>query len=70
MAMLVPHIRASGVVMERLTNAIAAIGVATWFTPEFYEWSVSVSGGFALLMPPLGCVWLAVQIWSKAVKGK
>ena len=56
--------------MERITDAIASIGIVTWFTPGLYEWTASISHLAALLMPIFGVIWLAVQIWSKVVKGK
>jgi hypothetical protein len=59
-----------GVLMERITDVIAAMGVATWFTPELYDWAASTSQFAALMMPIFGCVWLGVQIWSRLVRGK
>jgi hypothetical protein len=56
--------------MERITDVIAAAGVATWFTPELYEWAASTSQFAALMMPIFGCVWLGVQIWYRVVRGK
>jgi hypothetical protein len=60
----------TGTLMERATDVIATIGVATWFTPELYDFTASVSQGAALFMPVLGCIWLGVQIWSRIFKGK
>lgn len=59
-----------GRLMERITDAIATIGIATWFTPGLYEWTASISNGAALLMPMLGVTWLGVQIWSRLFRGK
>lgn len=59
-----------GLLMERITDAIAALAVGTWVIPDAYEWLASFSTLASLLLPPLGCVWLAVQIWSRIFKGK
>ena len=55
---------------ERLTDGLAIIAVMSGVNPAMMEWLQSVSQIAALLMPPLGVVWLAVQIWSKVTKGK
>ena len=55
---------------ERLTDGLAIIAVMSGVNPAMLEWLQSVSQIAALLMPPLGVIWLAVQIWSKVTKGK
>ena len=55
---------------ERLTDGLAIIAVISGVSPGMMEWLQSVSQIAALLMPPLGVIWLAVQIWSKVTKGK
>jgi uncharacterized membrane protein YfbV (UPF0208 family) len=47
--------------LDRLTNAIAAAGIATWFTPGLREWTSDISVVAAELMPIAGLVWLGVQ---------
>jgi hypothetical protein len=50
-----------GRMMERLTDAVAAAGIATWFTPELYQWTSDFSQAAAMFMPILGCLWLGVK---------
>lgn len=59
-----------GQVMERITDFFALFGVLTWLSPAVLEWVANISTLAALLMPIFGCVWLAVQIWSRIFKGK
>lgn len=56
-----------GRTMEKVTDAIAVAGVGTIFFPELWSWMQSFSEVAALLMPPMGVAWLAVQIWAKVI---
>lgn len=59
-----------GAVVERITDFFAVFGLISWLNPAVYEWLNGVSSLAALFMPVLGCIWLAVQIWSRVTKGK
>lgn len=49
--------------MDRVTNWVAGLGLATAAAPDgFYDWSMAVSHGAAGMLPILGCLWTAVQI--------
>ena len=56
--------------LERITDGLAIIAVMSGVNPAMLEWLQSVSQIAALLMPPLGVIWLAVQIWSRIARGK
>lgn len=49
--------------VERATDIIAAAGIASWFTPELFQWLTSVNQIAALFLPIFGCAWLVVQIF-------
>ena len=50
---------------ERITDAIAVAGIASWLTPEFRDVLASFSELAALLVPILSVIWLTVQIVPK-----
>ena len=60
----------TGGIFDRLTDAFAILAVMTGINPEIYYWISETSTLAAMLMPILGCVWLAVQIYARAVRGK
>ena len=49
--------------MERATDVIATIGLATWFSPEVVEW-------FHIIGEPIALLWLLTQLWKYWVRGK
>lgn len=59
-----------GPVMERATDALAILAVLSGINPGILQWIGSISTVAALFMPILGCIWLAVQIWSRVARGK
>lgn len=59
----------SGVV-ERITDTLAVFAVLSGLNPAVFEWVSGISTMAGLLMPILGCIWLAVQIYSRVAKGK
>lgn len=59
----------SGVV-ERITDTLAVFAVLSGLNPSVLEWLSGISTMAGLLMPILGCIWLAVQIYSRVAKGK
>lgn len=59
-----------GAIMERITDFFAVFGLLSWLNPAVYDWLSGISSFAALMMPVLGCIWLAVQIWSRVVVGK
>jgi hypothetical protein len=56
--------------MERITDFFAIFGVLSWLNPAVLEWISGFSTLAALLMPIFGCIWLAVQIYSRLTGGK
>ena len=63
-------IKYPGALMERIADVFALFGIATLFQPGLYEIIADVSSFAALLMPILGCGWLAVQMWTRLTRGK
>jgi hypothetical protein len=59
-----------GNIMERITDFFAIFGVLSWLNPAVLEWISGFSTLAALLMPIFGCIWLAVQIYSRLTGGK
>lgn len=59
-----------GQIMERITDSLAIFGILSWLNPAVMEWLSGLSTIAALLMPILGVIWLAVQIYSRVAKGK
>lgn len=59
----------SGVV-ERITDSLAVFAVLSGLNPAVFEWISGISTMAGFLMPILGCIWLAVQIYSRVAKGK
>ncbi len=61
---------AGGSITERLTDAFAVLAVITGINPQIYFWLSETSTLAAMVMPILGCIWLGVQIYARAVRGK
>jgi hypothetical protein len=59
-----------GHAMERVTDFIAFIGLASWMFPEIYDYVTSVNLWIALFIPPLSAVWLLTQLWKYWGRGK
>jgi len=59
-----------GVVMERVTDVIAAFGLATWITPSVFDWIQSFNETIAVVIPPVSLLWLLTQLWKYWVRGK
>lgn len=59
-----------GPILERITDGIAILAVITGINPTVYFWLSEISAIAALLMPILGCLWLAVQIYSRMAAGR
>lgn len=59
-----------GTMIERVTDGVAVLAVLSWMNPSVYAWLADFSQLAALLLPILGCAWLAVQITVRIVKGK
>ena len=60
----------TGAIVERITDSLAVFAVLSGLNPAVFEYISGVSTLAALLMPILGCIWLAVQIYSRVAKGK
>lgn len=56
--------------MERVTDVIATIGLATWFSPETVEWFHIIDEPIAILIPPVSLLWLLTQLWKYWVRWK
>lgn len=56
--------------MERATDGVAILAVLSWVNPKIFAWLNDFSQIAALLLPILGCAWLAVQITIRITKGK
>lgn len=48
--------------VDKATDAVAGAAITS---PLWYHWLEQVSTWAALVLPILGCIWLAVQIYSK-----
>lgn len=56
--------------MERVTDVIAAFGLATWITPSVFDWIQSFNETIAVVIPPVSLLWLLTQLWKYWVRGK
>ena len=63
------HLPPGGIVIERITDCVAMLAVISWLTPRFYQTLSDYSQLAALLLPILGCAWLAVQIIVRISRG-
>lgn len=66
---MIQYIKAHGVLMERISDGIAALAVLSWFAP-FYQWLSEISAFAALITPPIGLMWLITQLYFKWFRGK
>lgn len=57
-------------IIERITDAIAIVGIASWLSPDLWNYVKSISEFAGLLMPIFGCSWLGVQIYHKLFRDK
>lgn len=60
----------TGWIMERLTDSLAIFAVLGGLNPAVFDYISGISTLAGLVMPILGCIWLAVQIWSRVARGK
>lgn len=65
-----PLFHVGGRVVDRVTDIVAIIGIATWINPSFLAWVRETSEFAGLLMPIFGVAWLGVQIGHRLWKGK
>lgn len=66
---MIQYIKAHGVLMERISDGIAALAVLSWFAP-LYGLLQSVNEYAALVTPPIGLIWLMTQLYFKWFRGK
>ena len=66
---MIQYLKAHGVLMERISDGIAALAVLSWFAP-FYQWLSEISAFAALITPPIGLMWLITQLYFKWFRGK
>ena len=66
---MIQYLKAHGVLMERISDGIAALAVMSWFAP-FYQWLSEMSAFAALITPPVGLTWLLIQIYFKVFRSR
>lgn len=63
------HLPQHGGLIERVTDFVAVFGVLSWLNPRVFTIISDYSQLAGLLLPILGCFWLAVQIVVRIAKG-
>lgn len=66
---MIQYIRGHSVMLERVSDVIAGLAVMSWFAP-LYDVLANVNSFAALIIPPIGLMWLLTQLYFKWFRGK